>query len=128
MLACLIVVVDLFTSHAFKLHRLEDFESESRKFLSVTFSSAAGTAFISLQPRVNAARTEHFFATFAELGFPADAKANLAAINLNVAAIYDGLTFEVDLASARNRKFILKLRQHFLAGTRRTKLFDHNKF
>ena len=115
MLACLIVVVVLMTSGAFKLHLFEWLEAKPRNLLSATVRSAIGTAFLILQPRINAASTEQFLAALAILGVPDDAKANQARRGVQDHATYHTFAFEMNFVSARIRESVPQLTQRLLA-------------
>ena len=100
MLTRLIVVIVLVTGGAFKLHRFECFQSESRKFLGRALGPAAGTALVISQPGLNAVRAKHIVAARTVLGVPNDAKTDLAAVYVVVAAVYDCITFKLNLDCA----------------------------
>ena len=110
MLACLIVVVDLLTRGAFKLHRFKHLEAKSSYLLKAGIFPAVGTALPSSQPVINAAPTEQLFAGLTVFGVPNDAGANRARVSVIVAAaIYESLTLELDLVGARIRELIPQL-------------------
>ena len=73
MLGCLIVIIVLATYRAFKFHHFKYFSAKSRKFLSFTVRPAAGTTWITLQPRIDAVRAEQLLTFRAKLGVPNDA-------------------------------------------------------
>ena len=91
---------------AFKLHRFECFQTESRKFLGRALGPAAGTALIISQPGINAIRTKHIVAARTVLGVPNDAKTDLAAVYVVVAAVYDCITFKLNLDCTHIRELI----------------------
>ena len=111
MLACLIVVVVLMTSGAFKLHDFECLEAKPRNLLSATVRSASGTPLLILPPRINAASTEQFLAALAIFGVPDDAKANHALMCVQDHAAYHTFTFELDFdfVSAEIRESVSQL-------------------
>ena len=118
MFSCLIVVVVLITSGAFKLHLFEWLAAKPRKLRSATVRSAIWTALLILQPRINAASTEQFFAALAIFGVPDDAKANQARGCVQNHAAYHTFTFELNFVSGRIRESVFQLAQRLLARMR----------